>query len=118
MAQRRLSKIDRGLYLSVAAAFWIFLVASAPHRVHHFFEQLPAASEHHAARLQAHEHADGAQRNLFPVKAASEVSHCREPDGVTEAKIILFFTDQYCRTGAAELRVAPAHGDVELRLAW
>jgi len=37
-----------------AAAFLFFLVYSAPHRVHHFFEKIPAAS---------HEHADGHHNN-------------------------------------------------------
>jgi hypothetical protein len=51
----------RGLFLSVAAAFVFFLAASAPHRVHHFFEQFPAPAEQRAAHT--HEHADGSQHS-------------------------------------------------------
>jgi hypothetical protein len=48
--RRPVSKLDRGFYLSLTAAFWFFIAASAPHRVHHFFEQLAASTEHHVAR--------------------------------------------------------------------
>jgi hypothetical protein len=54
--RRPVSKLDRGFYLSLTAAFWFFIAASAPHRVHHFFEQLPASTKHHVARLQANGH--------------------------------------------------------------
>jgi hypothetical protein len=55
------SKFMRGAYASIAAAFWFFLVASAPHRVHHFFEQVSASQKNHGAHIQSHEHADGKQ---------------------------------------------------------
>jgi hypothetical protein len=45
----------------VAAAFVFFLAASAPHRVHHFFEQFPAPAGQDIAH--AHEHADGAHHS-------------------------------------------------------
>jgi hypothetical protein len=45
------------LFLSVAAAFVFFLAASAPHRVHHFFEQFPAPAEQRVALAHTHEHA-------------------------------------------------------------
>ncbi|HEY7715150.1 MAG TPA: hypothetical protein VIE90_11615 [Candidatus Binatia bacterium] len=57
------SKVKRGLYFSVAAAFWFFLAVSAPHRVHHFFEQVPAASEYPAAEIQSHDHVHGDDHN-------------------------------------------------------
>jgi hypothetical protein len=57
--RRRVSKLQRGLYLSAAAAFWLFLAASAPHRVHHFFEQFAASAEYHAAHALTDEHTDG-----------------------------------------------------------
>ena len=50
----------RGLYLTIAAVFALFLPLSAPHRVHHFFERLPAAS-HSASAAQAHDHAGSAE---------------------------------------------------------
>jgi hypothetical protein len=53
-------KLQRAFSLSVAAAFWVFLVVSAPHRVHHFFEQFPA-TEQRVGHAHAHAHADGSQ---------------------------------------------------------
>jgi len=59
MIRRRTAlAIRRGLFVSVAATFGFFLAASAPHRVHHFFEQFPAPAEQRAARVPTHEHAD------------------------------------------------------------
>jgi hypothetical protein len=55
-ARRIVSKLQRGLHLSAATAFCFFLIASAPHRVHHFFEQLPESSEHHPVHAETHEH--------------------------------------------------------------
>jgi hypothetical protein len=56
-APKPVSASVRGLYLSIVAAFGFFLAASAPHRVHHFFEQFPAA-EHSVAAEQTHDHTD------------------------------------------------------------
>jgi hypothetical protein len=55
--------IKRHLSLAVAAVFAFFLAASAPHRVHHFFEQFPAPAEQRAAHAHTHEHADGSQHS-------------------------------------------------------
>src|SRR5688500_6684659 len=49
------SKLRRGLYLSLTVAFWFFIAAAAPHRVHHFFEQFPTA-KHHVAHVQTQGH--------------------------------------------------------------
>jgi hypothetical protein len=62
IAPRPLSKVEHGLYLSAAVSFLFFLVFSAPHRVHHYFEQFPAPWDHYSAQAQPHEHADGEQR--------------------------------------------------------
>jgi hypothetical protein len=48
----------RSLLTRSASAFWaasflFFLLYSAPHRVHHFFEQFPQAAHHHDSD---HEH--------------------------------------------------------------
>jgi len=59
-ARTPVSTTVRGLYLSIAAVFGLFLASSAPHRVHHLFERLPAA-DHSAAAKQARNHADGAE---------------------------------------------------------
>jgi hypothetical protein len=50
------------LYLSVVAVFGLFLASSAPHRVHHFFERIPAA-DHSAFAKQAHDHAEDAEHS-------------------------------------------------------
>jgi cytidylate kinase len=59
IVRRPLFKVERGLYLGVAAAFWFFLAASAPHRVHHFFEQFPAPGKQQTAHDHIHQYADG-----------------------------------------------------------
>ena len=59
-ARKPVSGSVRGLYLSIVAVFGFFLAASAPHRVHHFFEQLPTA-KHSVAASETHDHADGAE---------------------------------------------------------
>lgn len=45
----------RGLYFSAALTFLFFLAFSAPHRVHHFFEQ----AKQHVAEVKAHDHSEG-----------------------------------------------------------
>jgi hypothetical protein len=49
------SKIERGVVLSVAA-FGFFLVASAPHRVHHFFENQRHSHDQARANNAEHDH--------------------------------------------------------------
>jgi hypothetical protein len=51
------SAVRRHLRLGAALSFLLFLIASAPHRVHHFFEQFPSSAE--SASTRTHEHADG-----------------------------------------------------------
>jgi len=60
-ARRPVTKRERGLYLGVAAVFCFFLTASAPHRVHHFFEQFPASAKQRAAHVHTHEHTGSEQ---------------------------------------------------------
>jgi hypothetical protein len=38
--------------LSLIAAFWFFIAASAPHRVHHFFEQFATSLKDDLAHVQ------------------------------------------------------------------
>lgn len=55
--------MKRGLGLQAAVSLLFFLVLSAPHRVHHFFEQL---SERKALRTDTaviHDHADNHDQN-------------------------------------------------------
>jgi hypothetical protein len=61
-ARKPVSASIRGLYLSIAAVFGLFLASSAPHRVHHLFERLPAA-DHSASATRAHDHAEGAEHS-------------------------------------------------------
>jgi len=51
----------RGLYLSIVVAFSFFLASSAPHRVHHLFDQYPAADTATAAK-HAHDHSQGGEQ--------------------------------------------------------
>ena len=76
-ARRPLSTSVRGLYLGIVAAFGFFLVSAAPHRVHHFFEQFPAAEQSVAAN-QTHDHGAGAEhgdRNHHK-RSTSQLTDC------------------------------------------
>jgi hypothetical protein len=56
------SRIVRGLYTICAASFLFFLSYSAPHRVHHFFDEVQPAS--HAGADDHHDKTD--QQNKAP----------------------------------------------------
>ena len=58
-AREQISAKGRSLYLGAAVVILFFSILSAPHRVHHFFQQFPASADHHAVHVQNHEHADG-----------------------------------------------------------
>lgn len=58
-AREQISAKRRSVYLGAAVVILFFLILSAPHRVHHFFQQFPVSAEHHAVHVQNHEHADG-----------------------------------------------------------
>jgi hypothetical protein len=62
-AGRPVSKLQRSLYLAAAAAFCFFLVASAPHRVHHFFERPPEPATRDAAHAENHDHIGNAHHS-------------------------------------------------------
>jgi hypothetical protein len=53
---KQLSLTRRGLCFSAAFSFLFFLVFSAPHRVHHFFEQTSAPQA--AVHLKVHNHSE------------------------------------------------------------
>lgn len=53
----------RGLCLNAALLLLFFLVFSAPHRVHHFFEQSSPPSADRVAPTQAHDHSNGSDRD-------------------------------------------------------
>ena len=74
---KQLSLASRGLCLNAAISLLFFLVFSAPHRVHHFFEQTAAPSAHHIAHGQAHNHSSGNDRDAHdPSPPASKRSDC------------------------------------------
>ena len=41
-----MSRLSRGAYALLAASFLFFILYSAPHRVHHFFDQAQEVSQH------------------------------------------------------------------------
>jgi hypothetical protein len=84
---KKISAYTPALRLGAVAAFLLFLIISAPHRVHHFFEQFPASEESDAAHVVADEHADdhphdrehkparGSQQTDCVVLATAQHSH-------------------------------------------
>ena len=48
------SKISKYSVVLWAVSFVFFLVYSAPHRVHHFFEQIPSSTQNHSSDDQNH----------------------------------------------------------------
>ena len=66
---RHISIFKRGLSLQAAVALLFFLVLSAPHRVHHFFEQFAALQTTEIANANVHDHGDGRHENHSPVPA-------------------------------------------------
>src|SRR4029453_15614073 len=82
---KQLSLTRRGLCLSAAFSFLFFLVFSAPHRVHHFFEQ--TSPPQRVAEVKVHNHSeptdhDGQDRSLprskpgdCAVLSAAQTSH-------------------------------------------
>jgi len=77
---RRFSLDSRGqIRCAVAAAFLFFVLYTAPHRVHHFFEQgrfAPAPHDHHAATAEAggsHKHDHDAPQSQ-PADCAAQLA--------------------------------------------
>jgi len=60
---KQLSLAKRGLCLNAAISLLFFLVFSAPHRVHYFFEQTSSPTAHHIIYADAHNHSDGNDRD-------------------------------------------------------
>lgn len=60
---KQLSLTKRGLCLNAAISLLFFLVFSAPHRVHHFFEQTSAPTADRIIYADAHHHSDGNDRD-------------------------------------------------------
>ncbi len=106
------NRVERCLQLPFAAsrdAQWILLLFDLS-------EGLNAAVLAHSEDqpVPGWKHADGAERDFFLVKADSEISHSRQSYRIAETEVIFLLVHQDCRPRAAELRIPPAHGDVQL----
>jgi hypothetical protein len=66
---RHISIFKRGLSLQAAVALLFFLVLSAPHRVHHFFDQFHSPQSIGLASANVHDHGDSRHENNSPVPA-------------------------------------------------
>jgi len=74
---KQLSLTKRGLCLNAAISLLFFLIFSAPHRVHHFFEQTSTPAAHRVAHGQAHDHFNGNDRDAHDQSPpASKQSDC------------------------------------------
>jgi hypothetical protein len=71
-AGNKITILPRALHFSSAFALLFFLIASAPHRVHHFFEQVPLAEESQIAYRGTHDHGSGHDHNQKPAPASRE----------------------------------------------
>lgn len=73
----KISALTRALHLGSALALLFFLIASAPHRVHHFFEQHALPEDAHVAQAVSYDH-DGEPRHDHEQKPApaSQASDC------------------------------------------
>src|ERR671925_1346197 len=61
---KQFASIRRSLCSIAALSLLFFLVFSAPHRVHHVYEQLPSATAHPTSHGEAHDHSDHNDRSL------------------------------------------------------
>jgi hypothetical protein len=67
----------RGFCLSAAVSLLFFLAFSAPHRVHHFFEQTLVPAAPRSSQGQAHDHSNGSPRDAHDqAPPASKQSDC------------------------------------------
>jgi hypothetical protein len=64
---RHISTFKRSLSLQAAVSLLLFLVLSAPHRVHHFFEQFAAPQTTEIVSTNVHDHGDSRHENNSPV---------------------------------------------------
>jgi hypothetical protein len=101
-ARGKIAPSIRGLHLHVAASFFFFLVVSAPHRVHHFFEQGPFAPRSGAA----HSHDAGDEGH----------DHQRAPQGTGEVDCTVQSLAQNAHAAAAPLIALPFERSVHARI--
>jgi hypothetical protein len=74
--ERQISTFTRGLCLHAAVSLLLFSVLSAPHRVHHFFDQFTSPQATKLATASVRDHGDH-QQDHSPVPApASQQTDC------------------------------------------
>jgi len=74
---RQISIFKRGLCLQAAVSLLLFLVLSAPHRVHHFFDQFTSHQPTELATAQGQDHGESRHENNPPVPVpASQHNDC------------------------------------------
>jgi hypothetical protein len=62
--------------LNAAVSLLFFLVFSAPHRVHHFFEEWPSPTGRQVTHGQSHDHADRNDQRSPDSRPASKPNDC------------------------------------------
>ena len=70
------SKISKYSVVLWAVSFVFFLVYSAPHRVHHFFEQIPTSSQNHSSDDQNQSKHDHKTPNASDCVFQASVNRC------------------------------------------
>jgi hypothetical protein len=74
---KHISSFKRGLSLPAAVSLLLFLVLSAPHRVHHFFERFTSPQSIGLANASVHDHSDSRPENRSPVPTpAAQQNDC------------------------------------------
>jgi hypothetical protein len=77
LAGNQIAVLTRALHFGSALALLFFLIASAPHRVHHFFERQARHEDSHVAHAATHDHGSEHQHDHEQKPApASQASDC------------------------------------------
>lgn len=73
----KIAALTRALHFGSALALLFFLIAPAPHRVHHFFEQQARHKDSHVAHAATHDHGGEHQHDHEQKPApASQADNC------------------------------------------
>lgn len=73
---RQIATIKRSLCLHAAVLLLFFLLLSAPHRVHHFFDRFAAPQSTEIATASVHDHGDSRQDHSPSPAPASQQNDC------------------------------------------
>jgi hypothetical protein len=75
--RREISAFKRSLCLQAALSLLLFLVISAPHRVHHFFDEFRSPQADHGESTETHNHAtNNNHENRHKSPPASKPADC------------------------------------------